>query len=193
MARTPSSMVPLGTPMPAFSLPDGSGTLHTEASVAGPAGTLVVFMCNHCPFVIHVAQELGTLGDAFPARGIGIVGINSNDIANYPDDHPSLMGAFAKRFGISFPYVFDASQKVARAFGATCTPDFFLYDSAGELAYRGQLDGSRPGDGTAVTGKDLRRALEAVAAGQQVPEPQLPSIGCNIKWKSCSTCCGDSP
>jgi len=177
--------------MPSFALSDASGVLHDSGAIAGEAGPLVIFMCNHCPFVVHVAGALGRLGREWPQRGIGIVGINSNDVVNYPEDAPSLMDAFAARHGITYPYLFDASQQTARDFDATCTPDFFLYNAGARLAYRGQLDTSRPGSEIPVTGDDLRQALEAVSTGQAVSDQQSPSIGCNIKWKSCSTCRGD--
>jgi peroxiredoxin len=185
-------MVQLGTPMPSFTLPDGAGIAHASDALQGPAGTLVIFMCNHCPFVVHVAAELGRLGAEWTERGMGVVGINSNDAATYPEDDPSHMPAFAETYGLTFPYLFDASQDVARAFDATCTPDFFLYGPSGTLVYRGQLDASRPGDGSPVTGNDLRKALEAVSEGRPPAGQQSPSIGCNIKWKSCGPCCGDA-
>ncbi|MBM4253208.1 MAG: thioredoxin family protein [Deltaproteobacteria bacterium] len=183
MARTPSVMPPLGGVAPDFTLPDPSGQLWTRDRIKGPKGLLVMFICNHCPFVKHIASELARLGKDLAADGIGVVAISSNDVANYPDDRPELMALEAKHRGYTFPYLYDASQDVAKAFQAACTPDFFLYDNALRLVYRGQLDASRPGNETPVTGQDLRRAAAALVAGQAVPEPQIPSIGCNIKWR----------
>lgn len=184
MARTPSTMwLPLGAPAPAFTLPDAAGRAFSLAEVAGPKGTLVVFMCNHCPFVKHVAPELARLGRDLPALGIGMVGINPNDFAAYPDDAPAKMPAEAALWGWTFPYLVDADQSVARAWRAACTPDLFLLDGQGRLAYRGQLDASRPGNGVACDGRDLRAAAAALAEGREVPADQKPSLGCNVKWK----------
>ena len=185
MARTPSTMLDLGTALPTFSLRDAvSGRTVTPAEVAGDRGTLVMFLCNHCPFVKHVLPEIGRVGAEALSGGIGVVAINSNDVVAYPDDAPDRMRELALAEGWRFPYVHDETQDVAKAFRAACTPDFFLFDPDGRLVYRGQLDGSRPGSDVPVTGADLRRALTAVRAGQSVPEPQLPSLGCNIKWKA---------
>ena len=179
-----SQMVPLGTTAPDFTLPDGSGTEHTLAGVQGSKGTLIIFMCNHCPFVVHIAEELARLGQDYPEQGIGIVGISANDVVNYPDDGPDKMVEIAKSWGLSFPYLYDESQEVAKAYGAECTPDFFVFDANHALVYRGQLDASRPDSGTKADGADLRAALDALIDGRPVPPEQVPSIGCGIKWKA---------
>ena len=183
MARTPSTMQELGTSAVDFSLPDGTGATHSLNSCRGDKGTLVIFMCNHCPFVVHVADELASLGRDYSNRGIGIVAINSNDVENYPDDAPDKMVETAKAWGLDFPYLYDESQEIAKQYQAACTPDFFLYDEQDSLIYRGQLCESRPGSDIPVTGKDLRAALDALVSGTPVSEDQKPSIGCNIKWK----------
>ncbi len=177
-------MVPLGTPMPDFALPDPSGTVHAAQSCAGPAGILVIFMCNHCPYVVHVAKALAELAHDHADSGIGIVAINSNDFLAYPDDSPDKMAAFSEQYGLPFPYLVDESQQVAAAFNAACTPDFFLYDSSLALVYRGQMDDSRPGSDVLVTGVDLRSAMAALVSGAPMCDDQVPSMGCNIKWKS---------
>ena len=182
-------MVELGSPAAPFSLPDAvSGrTVSLNDFTSAPA-VLVMFICNHCPFVKHVRDELARLGRDYQKKGVAVVAINSNDVANYPDDSPDKMKAEAKQAGYTFPYLFDDSQAMARAYGAACTPDFFLYDKNRRLVYRGQLDDSRPVSppamGTPVTGKDLRAALDAVLAGKPVSANQVPSMGCNIKWKA---------
>lgn len=184
MARTESAMLELGTKAPQFSLPDvGDGRTHTTESLRGPKGLLVMFICAHCPFVKHVEEELARLGKDYEKSGVGIVAISSNDAENYPDDSPKNLAKQAKQLGFVFPYLYDESQEVARAYDAACTPDFFLFDSGGTLVYRGQLDGSRPSNGVPVTGKDLRAALDAVIAGKTISTDQYPSVGCNIKWK----------
>jgi len=184
MARTPSTMLELGTQLPSFSLPDAvSGRTVSNTGVAGRSGTLVMFICNHCPFVKHVLQEIGRVGRDASAKGVGVVAINANDVAAYPADAPDKMRELAGSEGWTFPYLYDASQQTAQAFRAACTPDFFLFDSAGALVYRGQLDESRPGNDAPVNGRDLRSAIDAVVAGRAVPADQKPSIGCNIKWK----------
>ena len=192
MARTPSSMVPLGTPLPAFSLPDAAAEIYASDTLMGPKGLLVVFMCNHCPFVTHLARELGQVAEVYRSRGVHTVGINSNDALAYVDDAPSRMPAFAAEYGIAFPYLFDATQSAASAFNATCTPDFFLYNADGSLVYRGQFDATRPGDGAEVTGTDLCAALDALCDGRPIDAEQSPSIGCNIKWKPTQNC-GETP
>ena len=184
MARTPSTMQPLGMTAPAFSLPDGHGEIHALDGIRGNHGTLVIFMCNHCPFVVHIAEELSRLGHEFPDRGIGIVAISSNDVENYPQDGPDKMVETAEAWGLSFPYLYDETQDVARAYDAACTPDFYLFDADDKLVYRGQLDDSRPESGIPVDGRDLRAAMDAVIDGQAVSEAQKPSLGCNIKWKA---------
>lgn len=183
MVATPSTMLSLGTALPAFALPnavDGS-TVSSDDYAGRP--TLVMFICNHCPFVKHVKSELTRLAADYLPRGVGIVAINSNDIAKYPADAPEQMKALAIEEGWAFPFLLDETQEVAKAFKAACTPDFFLFGADGTLAYRGQLDPGRPGSDVPVTGADLRAALDAVLAGGPVPEPQIPSLGCNIKWK----------
>lgn len=185
MARTESSMLPLGTSAPNFTLKDvvSNRDVNTQA-VAGPKGLLVMFICRHCPFVKHIQSALAQLGRDYQGKGVGIVAISSNDAAEYSDDSPEGLAEQAKQVGFNFPYLYDETQEVGRAYHATCTPDFFLFDSDLKLAYRGQFDASRPGNDVPVTGKDLRAALDAVIAGQSVNPDQKPSIGCNIKWKS---------
>lgn len=185
MARVPSTMVGLGASAPDFSLHDvSSGRLLSLEEVKGSKGTLIMFICNHCPFVIHVNGELVKLGNEFPAKGIALVAINSNDVENYPDDSPEKMVKVARSLGYSFPYLYDETQQVARAYDAACTPDFFLYDANMTLVYRGQLDASRPGNDVPVTGKDLRTAMNQLLEGKPISEDQRPSLGCNIKWKA---------
>ncbi|MCC6623854.1 MAG: thioredoxin family protein [Deltaproteobacteria bacterium] len=185
MARTPSTMVPLGTPAPAFSLPDtASDRVVSLADHAGAPALLVMFLCNHCPFVVHVRPRLVELVEGWQARGVAVVAISSNDPVGYPADAPERMAEDARRFGFTFPYLFDATQEVALRYHAACTPDFFLYDRERRLAYRGQLDASRPGNGVEVTGADLERAIEAVLAGRAPDPEQRPSLGCNIKWRA---------
>ena len=184
MVETPSTMLPLGTALPDFSLVDAaSGSGVSADDLADRSALLVMFVCNHCPFVKHVVGELGRLAEDYLPRGVGIVAINSNDVDAYPQDGPEHMRRLVEREGWEFPFLLDEAQEVARRFGAACTPDFFLFDADRRLAYRGQLDDSRPGSDRAVTGRDLRAALEAVLAGEPVPENQKPSIGCNIKWR----------
>jgi peroxiredoxin len=184
MAATESSMLELGTQAPHFSLTDvRDGKTHTTESLTGPKGLLVMFICAHCPFVKHVEKQLGQLGADYKKSGVGIAAISSNDAVNYPDDAPAGLARQAQRVHITFPYLYDETQEVARAYDAQCTPDFFLFDGAGKLVYRGQLDASRPGNGIPVTGSDLRSALDALVAGQPVSPDQHASIGCNIKWK----------
>jgi len=182
MAETPSTMLQLGTPAPDFSLPDTEGGTVALSDFADREALLVMFICNHCPFVQHVRQELASLGKEYEQRGVGIVAISSNDVKNYPQDGPEAMREEKRRAGYTFPYLYDESQEVAKAYRAACTPDFFVFDRQRRLAYRGQLDDSRPGNGIPVSGKDLRAALDAVLAGRPVSEDQRPSIGCNIKW-----------
>ncbi len=185
MVMTPSTMLALGSPAPDFQLPDVvSGDTVTLGSFVDKQALLVMFICRHCPFVVHVQEELARLGSDYEARNVGIVAISSNDAENYPDDSPANLKAMAEELGFAFPYCYDESQDVARAYQAACTPDFFLFDGRRELVYRGQLDGSRPGNNEPVTGKDLREAMDAVLSGTAVPSDQTPSIGCNIKWKA---------
>lgn len=176
-------MLPLGTVSPEFRLPDASGKTVALADFQGKPALLVIFMCNHCPYVKHIAVGLAQLARDYLPRGAAIVGINANDVANYPDDSPAKMAQEAKSVGYIFPYLHDESQAVARAYRAACTPDIFLFDRECRLVYRGQFDDSRPGNNIPVTGKDLRAALDAVLAGQPVAGNQKASIGCNIKWK----------
>jgi peroxiredoxin len=183
MVRTPSTMLPLGTVAPDFELPNVDGRVLSFADVAGPKGTVVMFICNHCPFVKHVADELARLGRDTLPRGVGVVAINSNDVASHPADSPEQMVREAEDRGYPFPYLYDETQDVAKAYHAACTPDFYLFDAAGTLVYRGQLDPSRPGSGVPVTGQDLRRAIDALVAGGPPVAGQVPSLGCNIKWK----------
>ena len=183
VVRTPSTMLPLGTPAPDFTLVNVDGREVSLSDFADKPALLVVFMCNHCPFVIHVADELARLAGEYMARGAAVVGINANDVASYPADSPEQMVAEAEQRGYPFAYLYDDTQEVAKAYRAACTPDFFLFDGQQRLVYRGQLDDSRPDNGIPVTGKDLRAALDAVLAGRPVPEPHRPSLGCNIKWK----------
>jgi peroxiredoxin len=175
-------MLPLGTVAPDFSLPDTAGRTVSRADFAGRPALLVMFICNHCPYVVHLRAGLARLGADFQARGAGVVAINANDPGRYPADRPELMAEEVRVAGYTFPYLFDATQAVARAYRAACTPDFFLFDATGRLAYRGQFDDSRPGNEVPVTGRDLRAALEAVLAGQKPSAQQKPSMGCNIKW-----------
>jgi peroxiredoxin len=183
MVMTPSQMLELGTRAPAFRLPDPEGNHISLTDSPDAKGYLVVFMCNHCPFVKHIRDELARLGRDCTQKGVMMVGINSNDYTKYPDDSPSRMKDEAETFGYTFPYLVDESQDVAKAYRAACTPDFFLFDQDRRLAYRGQLDDSRPENRIEVTGADLRHAIDAIVAGKPVPAEQKPSIGCNIKWK----------
>jgi peroxiredoxin len=184
MALTPSTMLPLGTTAPDFQLPDTNGKIVSLADFKGAPALLVLFICNHCPYVKHIRAELAELGRDFLAKGVAIVAISSNDAKNYPDDSPEKMKQEVKSAGYTFPYLYDETQSVAKAYRAACTPDIFLFDKNQKLVYRGQLDESRPGNDIPVTGEDLRAALDAVLAGTPVSENQTPSIGCNIKWKA---------
>jgi len=176
-------MLPLGTEAPHFSLPDTEGRSVSIHDYDEAPGLLVMFICNHCPFVKHIREGLAEFGREYGKRGLGIVAINSNDVERHPDDSPEMMAREVEEVGYSFPYLFDESQEVARAYRAACTPDFFLFDGDRKLVYRGQFDGSRPGNDEPVTGRDLRAAADAVLEGRPVPEEQMPSVGCNIKWK----------
>ena len=183
MAATPSTMLALGTPAPDFSLPDvTTGNSVSPGDFTAADALLVIFLCAHCPYVIHVAPELARLGRDYAGRGVAIVGITANDSADYPQDAPGPTAAFARAQGFTFPILFDVSQGVAKAYTAACTPDFFLFGRDRRLVYRGQLDRTRPRIGT-PDGADLRAALDATLAGQSVSADQAPSIGCNIKWK----------
>jgi peroxiredoxin len=183
MVRTPSTMLPLGTEAPVFSLVNVDGRTVSLADFAGAPALLVVFMCNHCPFVKLLANELAQFASDYMAKGVAVVGINSNDAANYPADSPEQMVHEAEQRGYQFPYLYDETQEVAKDYHAACTPDFFVFDGNRRLVYRGQFDDARPDSGIPVTGKDLRVALDAVLAGNKPNLDQRPSIGCNIKWK----------
>jgi peroxiredoxin len=180
-------MLALGTLAPAFDLPDAYGERHTLAEFTDADGLVIAFICNHCPFVKHVEQELAAFGRDCAAKNVAVIAINSNDIESHPDDAPERMRETAERLGYVFPYLFDETQAVAKAYRAACTPDFFLFDGNRRLVYRGQFDGSRPGNAVPVTGRDLRRAVDALLSGQAPDSEQIPSIGCNIKWKSGNT------
>jgi peroxiredoxin len=184
MVAVPSTMLALGTPAPGFDLPDTvSGRRVSLSDFAGKRGLLVMFISRHCPYVQHVKNELAAIGRDYEHKDVGIVAICSNDVASHPDDAPDKLKTMAEESGLSFPICYDEAQMVAQAFTAACTPDFFLFDGGRKLAYRGQLDDSRPGNGKPVTGKDLRRALDALLAGKPVSRDQKASMGCNIKWK----------
>ena len=184
MSLTPSTMLPLGTAAPDFRLPDTNGKTVSLADFKGQTALLVVFICNHCPYVQHIRAGLVQLAHDYLPRGVAMVGINSNDVANYPADSPAKMKDEVKTAGYIFPYLYDETQAVAKAYRAACTPDIYLFDKNQKLVYRGQFDDSRPGNGIPVTGKDLRAALDAVLAGKPVSPDQKASIGCNIKWIS---------
>lgn len=183
MAMVESTMLPLGTAAPAFALPSVvSGEIITLDTFADDPALLVMFICRHCPFVKHVEQELARIGKDYIAQGLGIVAISANSLQTHPQDGPEHLKTQAEEVGFTFPYCFDETQAVAKAYTAACTPDFFVFDQAKTLVYRGQLDDSRPSNGVPVTGQDLRVALDAVLAGQAMTGPQKPSVGCNIKW-----------
>jgi peroxiredoxin len=183
MVETPSTMLALGTRAPHFRLPDTTGRQVSIDDYKGAPALLVAFICNHCPFVKHVRKGLAALGRDYQARKVAVVAINSNDVANYPDDSPEKMAEEIELAGYTFPYLFDESQEVAKAYRAACTPDFYLFDAELRLVYRGQMDDSRPGNDVPVSGSDLRVALDAVLEKRPVSSDQKPSIGCNIKWK----------
>lgn len=184
MARTPSNMLPLETLAPSFRLKDtNSNYYYSFEELRGSKGTLVMFICNHCPFVHHVLEEVLMIANDYRVQGLGIIAISSNDATKYPQDGPEMMREFAFQNKIDFPYLYDESQDVARAFDAACTPDFYLFDAQDKLFYRGQLDDSRPGNGIPLSGSDLRNAIDAVIYNRSIAEPQKPSLGCNIKWK----------
>lgn len=183
MAVTASEMLPLGTMAPDFNLPDTAGNTVSLGDFKEAPALLVIFMCNHCPFVKHILDGLIKLIKEYQAKGVAVVGINSNDVANFPDDSQEMMAKVARESGFTFPYLYDETQEAAKAYRAACTPDFFLFDSERTLVYRGQMDDSRPSNGIPVTGADLTAAIDAVIEGKPVSEEQKPSIGCNIKWK----------
>jgi peroxiredoxin len=184
MALTPSTMLALGTAAPDFRLPDTNGKTVSLADFKDAPALLALFICNHCPYVKHIRSGLADVGREYQKRGVAVVAISSNDVQTHPDDGPEKMKQEAKAAGYVFPYLYDESQAVAKAYHAACTPDIFLFDKNRKLAYRGQFDDSRPGNGRPVTGRDLKAALDAVLAGRSAPEPQIPSVGCNIKWKT---------
>ena len=184
MSLTPSTMLTLGIKAPDFNLPDTEGNNVSLNDFSNDPVLLVVFMCNHCPFVKHIREHFVQLVKEYQGKGVKVVGINSNDVENYPEDSPENMARVSKKLGFTFPYLYDESQEVAQAYHAACTPDFFLFDADRKLVYRGQLDSSRPGNDIPITGNDLRDALDAVLGGKSVTSEQRPSLGCNIKWKS---------
>jgi len=184
MALTPSTMLSLGTAAPDFNLPDTTGKHVSLADFKDKAALVVIFMCNHCPYVVHIRAGLAQLARDYAPKNVGLVGINSNDVKNHPADSPAKMKAEADAAGYIFPYLYDETQAVAKSYRAACTPDIFLFDRGRRLVYRGQFDASRPGNGIPVNGKDLRAALDAVLAGRTTSEFQVASIGCNIKWKA---------
>lgn len=187
MALTASAMLDLGTPAPHFTLPEPGGRTWSlddfRGDFRGSKAYLIMFICNHCPYVKHVADQLARLAKHYQERGVAVIAINSNDAQAYPEDSPDKMIEFKSARGYTFPYLYDETQDVARAYRAACTPDFFVFDKDRRLVYRGQMDASRPGTGISVDGRDLRAALEALLAGQPVPADQKPSMGCSIKWK----------
>lgn len=176
-------MLPLGTKAPDFSLPDGRGKVHGLAQLRGSNGLVVAFLCNHCPFVIHLARDLARFAGECGLQGVGFVGINANDVSRYPADHPQKMVEMEERFDWTFPYLYDQTQQMAQSYRAACTPDFYLFNGDLELVYCGQFDDSRPGNGKAVTGNNLSSAVESMLAGKPPQANQRPSSGCNIKWK----------
>ena len=184
MARTPSLMVALGSLAPAFALPDTiTGKRVSFNDIKGEQATVVLFICNHCPFVKHVNNELVKMANDYKSKKIGFAAISANDAVNYPEDAPEMMKKVALQLNYPFPYLYDETQETAKAYGAACTPDFFIYNRKDELVYRGQLDDSRPSNEIPVTGNDIRRALDCLVSNQPVPAEQRPGIGCNIKWK----------
>ena len=186
MAATPSTMLPLGTEAPDFGLPDTTGTTVQKNDFAGQP-LVVAFICNHCPYVKHVIGQFSQVARKYQEQGVAVVAISSNDVGSYPEDSPEKMREFATENGFSFPYLYDESQEVARAYQASCTPDLFLFDKDHRLVYRGQFDGSRPGNDEPVTGADLTAAVEALVSGKPIPNEQTPSVGCGIKWKEGNT------
>lgn len=184
MVMTPSNMMPLATKAPDFTLPDTiSGKIKNLTELKSDKATVIMFICNHCPFVKHIQHELVKLAHDYQAKGIGFIAISANDATGFPEDAPEKMRAVATQLGYPFPYLYDETQTVAKAYDAACTPDFFIFDKDLKSVYRGQLDDSRPGNSIPVTGGDIRAALDAILAGKPISEQQKPSIGCNIKWK----------
>lgn len=183
MTVTASKMVSLGSSAPDFVLPDTEDNIVSLSDFEQTPALLVVFMCNHCPFVGHILKDFVELAKEYQQKGVAVVAISSNDIDDFPEDNPEMMAQKAKEAGFTFPYLYDETQEVAKAYKATCTPDFFLYNKERKLVYRGQMDDSRPGNNVPITGSDLRAAMEAVLEGKNAPAKQRPSMGCNIKWK----------
>lgn len=185
MAVTPSNMLPLGTKAPHFELVDAiSNDTFTLADIQGEKGTVVMFICNHCPYVIHVNEEIVRIANDYRVTGFGFVAISSNDVEKYPQDGPDRMWDVANKNAYPFPYLYDETQQVAKAYDAACTPDFYVFDAELKLVYRGQLDNSRPGNSIPVNGRDLREALDNILNNSPQRKDQKPSMGCNIKWKS---------
>ncbi|KAB2835182.1 MAG: thioredoxin family protein [Candidatus Dadabacteria bacterium] len=184
MALTPSNMLPLGTKAPEFKLHDAvSEKALGLDDLKSDKATVVMFICNHCPYVKHVQKGLVELANDYIPKGVSFIGVNSNDVAKYPEDSPANMKSVALKLGYPFPYLFDETQEVARAYEAACTPDFYVFDADMKLVYRGQMDDSRPGNGKPVTGRNIRDTLDRILSGKPVDSDQIPSIGCNIKWK----------
>lgn len=184
MAETASNTLPLGTKIMDFELPDAvTANLYSLIDVQGERGTIVMFLCNHCPYVKHVVDEIVRVANDYRVLGFGFVAISSNDVDQYPEDHPDLMWKFARKHNFTFPYLYDRTQEVARNYRAECTPDFYIFDGEEKLVYHGQLDSSRPGNGYSINGRDVREALDALLGSRPVPGPQKPSVGCSIKWK----------
>jgi peroxiredoxin len=184
MAETPSTMRPLGTPAPEFTLLDPATFRLIAKSQYEGQPLLVAFICNHCPFVLHIKDAFAAFAREYAGRGLGIVAISSNDVTHHPDDHPEKMAKLARETGFSFPYLYDETQEVAKAYGAACTPDFFLFDDAHGLVYRGRFDAATPGNSEPVTGEELRAACDALLDGEPIADEQRPSVGCSIKWKA---------
>jgi len=184
MAETPSNMIPLGSKAPDFALIDvTSNTVKTLNELKSDIATVIMFLCNHCPYVKHINHKIVDLANKYIKKGIKFIAINSNDVVKYPEDSPDKMAAIAKKLGYPFPYLFDETQEVAKAYLAACTPDIYVFDKELKLIYRGQFDSSRPGNNKPVTGSDLEKALDFAISGDKIPEEQIPSVGCNIKWK----------
>ena len=183
MSLTLSTMQKLGNSAPDFSLPDVRSSKTTKLSDHGGKPLLIIFICNHCPYVVHIIQPLADLANQYQEAGFAVVAISANDVANYSQDSPENMKIFAAQYGFKFPYCYDESQQIAKSYDAACTPDFFVFDSNHKLRYRGQMDGSRPGNDVAINGVDIKAALDAVLNDEHVSEQQLPSMGCSIKWK----------
>ena len=184
MAQTPSTMLEIGTSAPAFSLPEAGSERTVGLQDFSGRPLLVVFSCNHCPYVLHILESFTEFANSAGRQGLGVVMISANDVAGYPDDSPDKMAELARRMGFEFPYLYDESQQVAIAYRAACTPDFFLFDAEHRLVYRGQYDGARPGNSVPVTGADMRAAVDALMAGGEISAQQVPSVGCNIKWRA---------